>query len=515
MVRDVLILGGGTAGWITAAYLAKRLSVDLPDGLTITLVESADIGILGVGEGTFPSIRKTLRTLGISEADLIRDCSATLKQGIRFDGWRTPPTSGGLDSYFHPFQAQAQSDGLDLMPYWLLGAGGDKAWSEVSTVQQRVAYQARAPKLASHPDYAAPLQYAYHFDATKFAGLLRKTAIGYGVRHLIDTIDEVKLTPDGAIDVLRGRTNGELKADLFIDCSGFAAELIGKALKVPFRSYRDQLFTNRAVAIQVPYEQPDSPIPSCTISTAKDAGWIWDIGLDTRRGTGYVYSADHSSDEEAEATLRRYLGPEAEGAASRVLKFEPGIRETQWVKNCVSIGLSSGFIEPLEATGIGFAEIAALVLSNIFPWAGDFETSAKQFNQIMLKRYRHVSDFIKLHYCLTQRNDTDFWRDNVAPESISEDLKDRLNRYQYRAPSFVDVDLNHDVFLESNWQYVLYGMGFQTDLSASAGAYRYFEEARTAFAAIEQQAVRALELMPTHRDLIAQVKRHGFIQRAA
>lgn len=515
MVKNVLIVGGGTAGWITAAYLARMLSSSAPGGIAVSLLESADIGIIGVGEGTFPSIRKTLKRIGVDEAELVRECSATFKQGIRFADWRFAPGQGKPDHYFHPFQVTGQTQGLDLLPYWLLGCAGDVNWDEVNTVQKRVADEARAPKLITHEDYAGPLNYAYHFDAVKLAGLLRKTAIGLGVRHIVDTIEEVRLTPDGSIDRLMGRASGEMKADLYIDCTGFRAQLIGDAMKVPFGSRRGELFTNRALAIQVPYDLADQPIPSYTISTAHEAGWTWDIGLDNRRGVGYVYSTDHTSDERAEEVLRGYIGKAADGLAARTLNFEPGFRRTQWRKNCVAIGLSAGFIEPLEATGIGFAEIAALILTNLFPWSGEMEVPAKQFNDMMAKRYDHVVDFIKLHYCLTERRDSDFWRDNVAPGSISDSLQDRLDRWRHRPPSFLDVDLNHDIFTEANWQYVLYGMGYRTDLSAQAGAFRFSEDAKREFADIRRQGDYALTIMPKHRDLVTQVAMSGFTPRRA
>ncbi|MEW6597526.1 MAG: tryptophan halogenase family protein [Pseudomonadota bacterium] len=510
MQKKVIIVGGGTAGWVTAAYLAKVLSEGLPAGLQITLIEAPDIGIVGVGEGTFPSIRKTFSRIGLDETLLVREASATFKQGISFVNWRGSPAGPQGDRYFHPFQTSRQHSGLDLMPYWLLGAAGDVSWDSVATVQKRVVDDRRAPKLISHAGHGGPLEYAYHFDAMELAALLRRHAMSLGVRHIEDLVQKVNLRGDGYIDSLTTRANGDLQADLYIDCTGFRSQLLGEAMGVPFRSYRSQVFANRAVALQIPYEDPNAPIESQTISTAQDAGWTWDIGLNTRRGVGYVYSSDHISDERAEQVLRDFVGPRSASLNTRVLKFEAGWRESQWNKNCVAIGLSCGFIEPLEATGIGFAEIAALILSNLFPWAGNYEVCAKQFNSFMIRRFEHVVDFIKMHYCLTKRTDTDFWRDNVRPETIPESLKARLERWRYRPPSFLDMDPNHDIFTEASWQYVLYGMGYKTDLSAQAGAYRYFDDAKREFAEIRRQSDVALATLPKHRDLIEQVRRSGF-----
>ena len=512
MRKKVIIVGGGTAGWTTAAYLAKMLSHGLPGGLDITLVESPDIGIIGVGEGTFPSIRNTFSRIELDEDSLVREASATFKQGIRFVDWRGVADRQGEDYYLHPFQISAQHSDFDLLPYWLLGVAGDASWASVSTVQPRVIDARHAPKQIVHAGHGGPLTYAYHFDAVELAALLRRRALAFGVRRIEDLVQQVTVGDNGHIQKLTTRANGDLEADLYIDCTGFRAELIGKALGVGFRSLRDQLFANRAVALQVPYDRPDAPIESQTISTAREAGWTWDIGLSSRRGVGYVYSTDHTSDARAEQVLRDYVGAPAASIEARVLDFQPGYREIQWKNNCVAIGLSAGFIEPLEATGIGFVEIAALLVSNLFPWNGNYESCAKQFNPFMAKRYENVRDFIKLHYCLTRRDDSEFWRDNVRHETISDGLKERLERWRFRPPSFLDMDPNHDIFTDANWQYVLYGLGYKTDLSAQAGAYRYYDDARARFADIRRQGDIALSSLPTHRALIDQVRQSGFVR---
>lgn len=511
MKKRILIVGGGTAGWLAAGYLAKRLSADLPGGADIRLVESRDIGILGVGEGTFPTIRQTLATIGVDEGELVRRCGATFKQGARFVNWRT----GTGDQYLHAFQTADQRSGLDLLPYWLLGAAGDRGWDEAATPQRRAADAHRAPKLPTHPDYAGPLNYAFHFDAVMLAQLLRDQSIANGVAHLIDTVTEVLVGEDGAIAGVRTQANGALTADLYIDCTGFRAELIGKAMGVPYRSCRDVLFCDSAMAIQVPYAAPDSPIASTTISTAQEAGWIWDIGLDHRRGVGHVYSSAHSDDARAEEMLRGFVGPAGDDLEIRKFRFEAGYRETNWHKNCVAIGLSSGFFEPLEATGIIFSEVAAALVANLFPWGGDYETSARQFNRIMRRRYDRALDFIKMHYLLSERRDTDFWRDNVRPETARDSLHELLDRWRFRPPNELDTDPNIDIFPDASWQYVLYGMGWKTDLNARTGAFRYFDDARAAFAEIRRQGDYAVANLPTNRQLVEHAAKHGFAKAAA
>jgi len=509
MMKRVIIVGGGTAGWLTAGYLAKRLGADLPGGVAITLVESKEIGILGVGEGTFPTIRKTLATIGVEEAEMIRRCGATFKQGAKFAHWRHAPGTGRHDHYLHSFQSTEDRGGLDLLPYWLLGLAGDENWDEVNTPQKKASDAHRAPKLPTHPDYVAPLNYAFHFDAVTLAQLLRDQGIANGVTHLIDTVEEV-LTGDDGVAGVRTAANGVLTGDLYIDCTGFRAELIGKALGSPYRSCRDVLFCDTALAIQVPYATEDAPIASYTISTAQEAGWIWDIGLDQRRGIGHVYSSSHTDDARAEAVLRDYVGPAAERLETRKIRFEGGYRETNWVKNCVAIGLSSGFFEPLEATGIVFAEVAAALVANLFPWAGDFETSARQFNHIMRRRYERTLDFIKLHYAISQRRDSDFWRDNVDPSTSRDSLHELLDRWRFRPPTEMDIDTNIDIFTEPSWQYVLYGMGWKTDLSAKSGVYRYHDDARAAFADVQRQADYAIRTLPSNRQLVQYAQTAGF-----
>ncbi|MDP5281428.1 tryptophan 7-halogenase [Sphingomonas sp. DG1-23] len=500
-VRKVVIVGGGTAGWLTAGYLARLLAADRPGGAAITLVESSEIGILGVGEGTFPTIRKTLARIGVREADLVRRCGASFKQGASFINWRYAPGAPGGDHFLHAFQ-EAAREGPELLPYWLLGVAGDRPWDMVSTPQRRAVDACRAPKLTSHPDYVGPLNYAFHFDAGAFAELLREQGIANGVSHLADTVEEVHLAGDGSIAALSLRQNGRFTADLYIDCSGFRAELIGKALRQPWTSCRSTLFCDAAIALQLPNQHPDEAIASSTLATGQASGWIWDIGLASRRGIGHVYSSAHCDAEQAERALRAYAGPAAKGLETRSFRFDAGYRETSWYKNCVAVGLSSGFFEPLEATGIVFSEVAASLIANLFPWAGDFETSARQFNANMRRRYARTLDFLKMHYCLSERRDSDFWNDNVDPRSIPDSLSELLDRWRHRPPNELDIDANVDIFPEASWQYVLYGMGWKTDLSARASACRFADEAQESFAEVQRHGDYAVRQLPSNREII-------------
>jgi tryptophan halogenase len=260
----------------------------------------------------------------------------------------------------------------------------------------------------------------------------------------------------------------------------------------------------------VPYDRPDHPIASYTISTAQEAGWTWDIGLDARRGTGYVYSSDHTDDARAEEILRDYNGPATADLSVRSFRFDPGYRETPWINNCVAIGLSGAFFEPLEATGIVLIEVATRLLATLFPWDGQVNTAARQFNRVMKARYEQVLDFLKVHYCLSERRDTAFWRDNTEPGGLTASLKELLDRWRVRPPSELDFDLNVATFHHDSWKYVIYGMGFRTDLRAKAPAFRYYREAQEEFARIRTQSSQAAAILPSHRDLIEDIYRGGY-----
>ena len=502
-IKSVLIVGGGTAGWLTAAFLARALGT-LSGGVRITLVESTEIGIIGVGEGTFPSIKGTLAAIGIDEARFIRECNATFKQGIRFKDWVRPPGTPGHDHYFHPFSVPSQRPGgPELLPYWLLGAAdGTTAFAEAATLQKTVADASRGPKRSSDADFIGPMNYAYHFDAGRFAKLLAEQAKSLGVAHVLATVEQVKLTEQGAIASVETRECGTLTADLYIDCTGFRATLIGEALGSPFRNINDVLFVDRALAMQVPYEREDTPIPSYTISTAHEAGWTWDIGLQQRRGIGYVYSSRYTDDARAEEVLRAYIGSAADGKTPRLLKLKVGYREVQWVKNCVAVGLSSGFLEPLESSGIGLIETAAYLVSYLFPADGDMVPVAKLFNDLMRQRYERVVDFVKLHYCLTQRTDTAFWIDNADLRSVPASLQEKLAMWRCRPPHRLDFVTDLEMYPPSSWQFVLHGMEYGCDLSGSRAAYPRFDDARQEFKTIKQVAQRALTDLPAHRALV-------------
>jgi tryptophan 7-halogenase len=508
-LKKVLIVGGGTAGWLTACYLARAVNAIDPRSVQVHLVESADIATIGVGEATFPSIRGTLSAIGLDERRFLVGAHATYKQGIHYRHWVRPPGTPGPDHYFHPFNAPSQRPGgPELLPYWLLGVAPEGvSFADAVSMQSTVVDHARAPRRARDGDYQGPMNHAYHFDAASFARVLSEHAQGtLGVVRHVATVERTELDEQGAIARVVTKEQGELTADLYIDCTGLRGTLIGGAMQSPFRSRADVLFVDRAVALQVPYDRPDAPIPSYTISSAQEAGWIWDIGLQTRRGTGYVYSSRHTTDERAEEVLRSYVGAAGDGLKPVKVKFEAGYRPEPWRKNCVAVGLSGGMVEPLESTGIALIELASYLITHLLPGdTTEMESAARHFNEMMVARYDRIIDFIKMHYCLSQRCDSAFWVDNRDVASIPPTLQDKLAKWRRRPPHRLDFVADFEMFMVSSWQYILYGMEFQTDLEPTRSAYPHTDMARREFAMIRQAAAGALGDLPDHRALVEQL----------
>ena len=502
-VKRLLILGGGSAGWLTAGLIAAEHG----DALEITLVESPDVPIIGVGEGTWPTMRETLRRIGVSEHAFLSACDASFKQGTKFVGWRSGDTA---EFYYHPFSLPQGFFEVNAVPFWQARAGAI-SFAGAMCPQETVCQQGLAPKQAATPEYAAVLNYAYHLDATRFGLFLREHCVeNLGVRHVSDHVTGVVGAENGDIAALETREHGSLAADLFIDCSGSAALLIGKHLGVARIDRRGQLFNDRALAVQVPYVDERDGIASATISTALKSGWVWDIGLPTRRGVGYVYSSDHSSDADAEVELRDYLvrsiGSERAAALElRQLRFDPGHLETFWHRNCVAIGMASGFIEPLEASALALVELSASMIRDDLPAnRAVMDIVGNRFNERFRYRWDRIIEFLKLHYVLSQRDDTDYWRDHRNPATQPERLRELLDVWRYRAPSRLDFFQTEEIFPAASYQYLLYGMGFETEFESHRRpnerddvVVKHLEEN----ARLTEKLVRGL---PGNRELLAQ-----------
>jgi tryptophan 7-halogenase len=504
-VRTVVVVGGGSAGWITAARLAARCTGS--DEVRIVLVESSSIGIIGVGEGTWPTMRNTLRKIGISETSFLRGCDAAFKQGAKFVRW----TDGtDADGYYHPLNPPQGAPGINLSAHWQR-LHGHARFADCVDFQSALCEAGLAPKSITTPEYSAVANYAYHLDAGKFATLLRDDAVGrLGVRHIVDDVVDVARSSNGDIESLTLQRSGALRGDFFIDCTGFAALLIGKTCGVAFKDCSDVLFVDHALAMQVPYEDENSPVACHTISTATDAGWIWDIGLPTRRGTGHVYSSRYISHDEAEATLRRYVGPASEGLSARRIAIRSGHREKFWVGNCVAIGLSAGFLEPLESSALILIEHSVDFIADRLPANRSvMEPLAAQFNAAFAHHWERIIEFLKLHYTLTKREDTAFWRDNRDPATIPDGLKARLELWRHLPPGPQDFPHQPEVFSWPSYQYILHGMRFESDYGHLPQLQIEDSAARRWFDAAEQAKVQAMNQLPKHRDLLNKVRTYG------
>jgi tryptophan 7-halogenase len=506
-VKAVVIVGGGTAGWLTAGIIAARHRARMQAGsFSVTLIESPNVKIIGVGEGTWPTMRASMERMGVSETDLFRECDAAFKQGGKFAGWTTGAAD---DAYYHPLMLPQGFAQLNLVPHWM-HAGRGHSFCDFVTPQGVLCDEGLAPKLITSPEYRALANYSYHLDAGKFAPFLaRHCRERLGVQHVLADVVQVNQCESGDIESLLTPQAGEISGDLFIDCSGFSALLIGKALGVPFEDCSDTLFCDTALATQVPYDTPDAPMASQTISTAQDAGWIWDICLPTRRGVGYVYSSRHSSEEDARATLRRYIGPQHELEA-RKIPIRSGHRRTFWKNNCIAVGLAGGFLEPLESSAIVLVELSAKLIAEQMPANREImDIVAKRFNEVTLYRWGRIIDFLKLHYVLTQRTDTAFWRDNVDPATVPERLEELLKLWKYHPPWFFDeFDRLEEVFPAASYQYVLYGMGFQSEVPPEATVDTELLASRLR-TENERQTLELRSRLPTNRELLNKIHEYG------
>jgi tryptophan halogenase len=525
MIRHVVVVGGGSAGWLSAAVIAAEHRSGSAGALQVTLIESPDVPPIGVGEGTWPSMRDTLRRIGVSESDFIRDCDASFKQGSKFNGWVNGRSD---DYYFHPFVLPQGYGETDLVARWQERHAGIP-FADLVSFQPHLCAHGKAPKQAATPEFASVANYGYHLDAGKFALFLRKHCVErLGVRHVADHIVGVNAHPNGDIASLATRSGGALEGDLFVDCSGIQSLLLGQHYGVPFISQKHVLFNDRALAVQVAYPDEHSPIASQTSSTAQSCGWIWDIGLPTRRGIGHVYSSAHISDEMAERELRHYIaatGGPSSVPAPRKITFEPGYRQQFWHRNCVAIGLSSGFIEPLEASALALVELSASMLSEEMPTTrASMDIVARRFNDAFTYRWERVIDFLKLHYVLSQRRDSAYWRDHtesgssqtgpiqagsIQSGSIPPRLSELLTLWRHRPPSRNDFYRIDEVFPAASYHYILYGMGFVGEAGNAVRRAGDAERADGYFREAAGLTGKMLAALPNNRDLLAHIRRHG------
>lgn len=515
--NDILIIGGGTAGWLSAAILAKNLNSRAKDGVKVTVVESPDIPIIGVGEGTWPNLRATLHKIGVSETDFIRECDATFKQGAEFVNWQHPPKTHGKHSYYHPLGTVSHSSyDFNLAPYWLLQDKESRLpYDQAVASQVRICHQGLAPKQIVMPEYSAAQEYAYHLNANKFSTFLKKHCIeNLGIKFVSANVTKIVLDKEDYISHVETDHSDEkiIPADFFIDCSGSKGLIIKQTYNIEWQDISDVIFNDTAFAVQVPYSDKKQAIKTHTLATAQESGWIWDIGLQERRGVGHVFSSKYISDEEAKQQLIDYIGEEyTDELMIRKIPIKLGYHKKFWHKNSVAIGMSAGFVEPLEASAIFLFDAAATMIAAQFPRdKAQMSYAEKQFNDNFTVRLARTVEFIKLHYCISQRRDSQYWIDNCAKESIPERLQQRLDYWQKQPPTKFDFDNAWEPFNLDSYLYVLYGMNYDTDLSNNTSAYPDVEKAKKLFSNVDRQSQLLNEQLPLQRELIEKVTEFGF-----
>ena len=515
-ITRVVIVGGGSAGWLSAGIIAASS----PAHVQVTLIESPDINPIGVGEGTWPTMRATLQTIGISETDFFRECDASFKQGSKFSNW-TSLSKG--DDYYHPFTPPAKYHEINLAPFWL--PFKDKIpFANAVCPQAAICDLSYAPKQITTAEFGAVLNYGYHLDAGKFAPFLHKHCVEkLEVNYISANVIHINSQENGDLKSVATDTQGEVPGDLFIDCTGLSALLMGKLYKIPFVSQKTTLFNDSALAVQIPYAEDKTAIASHTLSTAQTNGWIWDIGLQSRRGIGHVFSSAYTTDELVERELRHYIAPSvgsklAEELAVRKITFNPGHRKTFWHKNCVAIGLSAGFIEPLEATALVLIELSAKMIAQQFPANRSvMDTVAKRFNNALNHHWKQIIDFLKLHYVLTKRTDSAYWRDNCSAHTIPDTLNELLELWKVQSPWLHDEMLREEMFPSASYQYIYYGMKGTTENTGAKGDIgnskrlhnKSLRKAEALFMENAQHIQQLKKILPPNRDLIEKVKQHG------
>ncbi|HEY3814449.1 MAG TPA: tryptophan halogenase family protein [Caulobacteraceae bacterium] len=498
-VRDVVIVGGGTAGWMAAAALAKVIGTSTH---TITLIESDLIGTVGVGEATIPPITLFNKLLGFNEDEFIRETNATFKLGIEFIGW------GREDhSYIHPFGLfGVDLGGIAFSHHWLrwVKNGGDPD-------NHRFCVEAEAGRLRKFmrtPEQAGRLpkiNYAFHFDASLYGGYLRRYAEGRGVKRTEGQIVEVKQNPgSGHIESVVLKGGRAVRGDFFIDCSGFRGLLIEETLKAGYDDWSRWLPANRAAAM--PCARVEDPVPM-TRSTVREAGWQWRIPLQHRTGNGYVFSSEFISEDEAATLLSQRLdGPAL--AEPRVLKFVTGRRRASWSKNVVALGLASGFLEPLESTSIHLVQRGIEKLLAMFPKDGFDPRLIERYNDHMALDYERIRDFIIAHYKVMDREDTPLWR-YCKHMSVPDSLDAKLHWFRTRGEVYPEPT---ELFQEMNWFAILYGQGMRPQGYHPIADAAPDDELRLHLANVRNAVLDRLKAMPSHQ---AFIERHCAAEASA
>jgi glycine/D-amino acid oxidase-like deaminating enzyme len=511
MTRSVLVVGGGTAGWMTACYLKSAFD----DAVDVSLVESDKVATVGVGEATFSTVRHFFSYLGLDEADWMPHCSASFKLGIRFQNWEGDDTH-----FYHPFERERVVQGFTLSD-WCLTTPERGAPNGRCFITPALCEAARSPRMLDGSFFVGGIEepqarstlseqheqfpYAYHFDAAMLARFLSRFGTRIGVRHVIADVTGVRRDHRGWIDEVVTTQAGPMRADLYVDCTGFQSLLLGKALAEPFISFQDVLPNNRAVALRVPHDPENDGIKPYTTATAQDAGWIWTIPLFERIGTGYVYSDEFCTPDEAEAVLRAFAAPGLADLQANHISMRIGRSRNSWVANCVAVGLSSGFVEPLESTGIFFIQHAVEQLVKYFP-SPDWDPALRDsYNRRINNAIDGVKEFLVLHYRAAAREDTPYWKEtNNRP--IPDGLAARLAGAQSTLFDDETIYPHYHGFETYSWNTMLLGLGCPPARPRPALAYLDPAPAEQLMSELRTQTKEIVRRLPSCYDYLASLR---------
>ena len=471
MAKRIVILGGGTAGWMAANLFAKKWTADQ---VSVSVVESPDIGIIGVGEGSTPFLERFFKIIDVADAEWMPRCNATYKLGIRFAGWSP---GAGIDDYSHPFLSQP--DHFTERAF-VTNCRTRRLGLDVNThpddffINSVLVEQGKGPQTPE--SFPFIMGFGYHFDAGLLGEYLAELAVSRGVTHRQTKIVDVEKHEDGNIAALLDDGGERIEADFFVDCTGFAGLLMQKSLGVKFESFKSNLFNDSAVVMPTPAD--DSP-PAETVSFAMSNGWCWKIPLTNRYGNGYVYSSDFISADAAETELREFLGMQDSDEPARHLSMRVGQLEKHWEKNCLALGLSQGFIEPLEATALLLVQIAVEVFITEYERAGFTATHRDEYNRKIHERFERVRDYIVAHYKLNSREDTEYWKANRDNMDLSDSLRHILDVWYRRGDLTAEVQRQNieSHFTSLSWHCLLAGYGsFPPLASEQPGTGDHYEE---------------------------------------
>lgn len=510
-IERITIVGGGTAGWLAAMVIATYAN-KFRDGhpLKVSLIESPKIPTVGVGESTVAGMPFLMQQLGIDEAELIRRCNASFKLNVRFGGWRVD-ANGEPETFNHPLQYPANLGGF--VPAYHFKAFGphstDAPIAENMVANCTLVDALKGPRQVSDGNFDKAVGYAYHLDAGLFGEFMRDLALQRGVEFIPDDVVEIIQDESGAISALKLEERGHYPIEFVVDCTGFRGLILKQTLGEPFESYEDNLLNDRAIPVQLPHRDP-SKIEPGTRATALGAGWVWRVPLYSRVGTGYVYSSKFRSEEEAKSEFFAHLRATGDLPADapdpdpRVIKMRVGRSRRFWVKNCVAMGLASGFVEPLEATAIYSVEMAARFLVTNLPDKSCSPVLAKRYNELMTGLFDEVRDLILTHYHTSNRPEP-FWQEARKESRLTDSLREKLELWRYRFPDNFDSQ-SFKLFDHWNYIYILWAkryfdnVDFPLEGSVHRAHWQHFGQR------LEAQKRELLQKLPGHYELLAGIR---------